>query len=79
MTPAQSDRAEAHTRQAAKPDRKDLDAIYGILSRTYPTFDETNDPWMTNGLSATPFRSLVSTCLSTMTITTRVVNACVPL
>lgn len=62
-----------------KQDCRDLDAIYGILCRTYPTFDETDDPWMTNGLSATPFRSLVSTCLSTMTITTRVLNACVPL
>nr|WP_272918728.1 endonuclease III [Malikia spinosa] len=34
---------------------------------------------MTNGLSSTPFRCLVSVCLSTMTITPRVVKACVPL
>ncbi|QUX93865.1 endonuclease III [Marinomonas sp. A3A] len=34
---------------------------------------------MTNGLSSTPFRSIVSGCLSTLTITKRVVNACVPL
>ncbi len=64
---------------ARKQPGSDLDAIYSILSRTYATFDEIDDPWMTNGLSATPFRSLVSTCLSTMTITKRVVNACVPL
>lgn len=53
--------------------------IYEILSQTYPTFENTDDPWMTNGLSSTPFKSLVSVCLSTMTITKRVVNACVPL
>lgn len=34
---------------------------------------------MTNGLSSTPFKSLVSVCMSTMTITKRVVNAAVPL
>lgn len=34
---------------------------------------------MTNGLSNTPFRHLVSGCLSTVTLTKRVVNACVPL
>lgn len=59
--------------------KRELDAVYGILSRTYTTFEETDDPWMTNGLSSTPFKSLVSVCLSTMTITTRVVNAAVPL
>lgn len=53
--------------------------IYQRLSDTYPTFDQTDDPWMTNGLSSTPFRCLVSVCLSTMTITPRVVKACVPL
>lgn len=73
----QSTRSEATGRR--KGSGKDLAAIYGILCRTYPTFDQTDDPWMTNGLSATPFKSLVSTCLSTMTVTTRVVNACVPL
>lgn len=57
----------------------DLDAIYGILSRAYTTFDETDDPWMTNGLSSIPFRSLVSVCLSTMTTTKLVVKAAVPL
>ena len=56
-----------------------LERIYERLSATYPTFDQTDDPWMTNGLSSTPFRCLVSVCLSTMTITPRVVKACVPL
>ena len=56
-----------------------LEKIYGVLQQTYPTFDQTDDPWMTNGLSSTPFRCLVSVCLSTMTITPRVVKACVPL
>lgn len=58
---------------------KQIKRIYDILSKTYGTFDESDDPWMTNGLSKTPFRSLVSACLSTMTMTTRVVNAAVPL
>lgn len=56
-----------------------LDNIYAIISKTYPTFDKTDDPWITNGLSSTPFKSLVSVVLSTMTHTKRVVNACVPL
>lgn len=56
-----------------------LDLIYAQLSRNYSTFDQTDDPWMTNGLSSTPFRCLVSVCLSTMTVTPRVVKACVPL
>lgn len=60
-------------------DERELNAIYDILSKTYTTFEETDDPWMTNGLSTTPFKSLVSVCLSTMTITKRVVNAAVPL
>lgn len=38
----------------ARKDAKDIDAIYGILSRTYTNFEETDDPWMTNGLSSTP-------------------------
>ncbi|MDX3910396.1 MAG: hypothetical protein QHC67_11320 [Sphingobium sp.] len=56
-----------------------LAAIYDILSRTYPTYEEMDDPWMSNGLSATPFRHLVSGCLSTVTVTKRVVSAAVPL
>lgn len=56
-----------------------LSAIYDVLSRTYPTYEEMDDPWMSNGLSATPFRHLVSGCLSTVTVTKRVVSAAVPL
>ncbi|MBG3850713.1 endonuclease III [Xanthomonas sp. WHRI 8391] len=56
-----------------------INAVYRTLSRTYTTFDKTDDPWMTNGLSSTPFRSIVSGALSTMTTTKRVVSACVPL
>jgi len=65
--------------EGARSSAGELATIYGILGRTYSTFEETDDPWMTNGLSSTPFRSLVSVCLSTMTITKRVVNAAVPL
>lgn len=56
-----------------------LDSIYSILKKTYTTFDKTDDPWITHGLSSTPFKSLVSVVLSTMTHTKRVVKACVPL
>lgn len=66
-------------RHLSDEDKHRLELIYGILERTYPTFEETDDPWTANGLSATPFHTLVSTCLSTMTVTTRVVKACVPL
>lgn len=56
-----------------------LDTIYDVLSRTYLTYEEMDDPWMANGLSATPFRHLISGCLSTVTVTKRVVAACIPL
>lgn len=59
--------------------RARLTSIYDILSRTYPTYEEMDDPWMANGLSATPFRHLISGCLSTVTVTKRVVSAAVPL
>ena len=62
-----------------KRETKRLAFLYDQLSRSYPTFDQSDDPWMVNGLSSTPFRCLVSVCLSTMTITSRVVKACVPL
>lgn len=76
-TKAQSAKPAANATKST--DKRELDAIYRILSKTYTTFDKTDDPWMTNGLSSTPFKSLVSVCLSTMTITKRVVNAAVPL
>lgn len=59
--------------------RSDISAVYSSLSKAYPTFDQSDDEWMTNGLSSTPFRSIVSAALSTMTTTKRVVAACVPL
>ncbi len=59
--------------------QSDLNAIYGILSKTYPTFENSDDPWMANGLSSTPFKSLVSAALSTMTTTARVISAAIPL
>lgn len=59
--------------------KSETSAIYKSLSNAYPTFDQSDDEWMTNGLSSTPFRSIVSAALSTMTTTKRVVAACVPL
>lgn len=59
--------------------QSDLNAIYNILSKTYPTFENSEDPWMANGLSSTPFKSLVSAALSTMTTTARVISAAIPL
>ena len=56
-----------------------LSTIYLILSENYEVFENTNDPWMTNGLFSTPFKNLVSTCLSTMTVSSRVIKACIPL
>lgn len=56
-----------------------IDEIYRILKENYVTFEETEDPWITNGLSSTPFKALVSICLSTVTTTNRVVKACIPL
>ncbi|WP_310417545.1 endonuclease III [Chamaesiphon sp. OTE_8_metabat_110] len=53
-----------------------ISKIYEILSTTYQTFDQTDDEWMTNGLSSTPFKSLVSVALSTMTTSKRTINAC---
>ena len=50
--------------------------IYRILRDTQPTFEETDDEWMTHGLSDTPFRHIVSSALSTVTTTKRTVRAC---
>lgn len=50
--------------------------IYRILRNTQPTFEETDDEWMTHGLSETPFKHLVSSALSTVTTTRRTVSAC---
>lgn len=67
------------TRRTRLPTEHGLTLLYERLSARYPTFDQTDDPWMTHGLSSTPFRCLISVCLSTMTVTPRVVKACVPL
>lgn len=67
------------TRRTRRPAEHRLTVLYERLSARYPTFDQTDDPWMTHGLSSTPFRCLISVCLSTMTVTPRVVKACVPL
>ena len=61
------------------PTTTKLEKTYEILSKTYPVFADLDDPWMTNGLSSTPFRALVSACLSTVTTTPRVITAAVPL
>lgn len=57
----------------------DPEAVYEILSRAYPTYAESDDEWMTNGLSDTPFRSIVSVALSTMTASPRCIRAAVAL
>jgi endonuclease-3 len=52
-----------------------ISKIYEILSRIYPTFNDGQSDWEDGGLSASPFHSLISVCLSTMTKTSRVVEA----
>lgn len=53
-----------------------IETVYDRLSHIYPTFDDSDDPWITNGLSATPYRVIVSTALSTVTHSQRVIRAC---
>ncbi len=60
-------------------DQDQVDQIYQTLSHTYTTFDQTDDEWITSGLSSTPFKSLVSVALSTMTTTKRTVKAALAL
>lgn len=79
MTASTKPHTPAARDEPAAADKREVTAVYDLLSKAYTTFDKTEDPWMTNGLSATPFRSLVSGCLSTVTVTPRVVKACVPL
>lgn len=54
---------------------------YEILTHTYKPFDETDDDdgWARHGLSSTPFKSIVSVALSTMTGSKRCIAACVAL
>jgi endonuclease III len=49
--------------------------MYERLSTTYLTFSEVENEWADNGLDSTPFKSLVSVVLSTMTHTKRVIRA----
>lgn len=58
---------------------KNINLIYERLEKDQPTFEETDDEWTANGLNSTPFKALVSVCLSTMTYSSRVIKACVPL
>lgn len=53
-----------------------IETVYDRLSHTYPIFDDSDDPWITEGLSATPYRVIVSTALSTVTHSKRVIRAC---
>lgn len=55
--------------------QKKVEQLYKILSKTYLTFKEVDNEWEDNGLSSTPFKSLVSVMLSTMTHTKRVIKA----
>lgn len=59
--------------------QREIAEIYSILRDTYPTFDDSDDDWMTNGLSSNPFKSLVSVALSTMTSSPRVIKAALAL
>lgn len=58
---------------------KNINKIYARLEHNQPTFKETDDEWTANGLNSTPFKALVSVSLSTMTYSSRVIKACVPL
>lgn len=58
---------------------EDVTAVLATLARAYPTFADSDDPWMTNGLSATEYRMITSVALSTMTRSERVIRAAVAL
>ena len=60
-------------------DKKKITRIYEVLSATYQTFAENGNEWDANGLSSTPFKSLVSVMLSTMTNSKRVIRAAIAL
>lgn len=57
-------------------DQKTVVQVYEVLRETYPTFEESDDEWMTSGMSDTPFRVIVATALSTVTHSKRVIRAC---
>jgi endonuclease-3 len=56
-----------------------VEQVYTRLSKTYKIFSENDNEWDKNGLSNTPFKSLVSVKLSTMTNTKRVIKAALAL
>lgn len=56
-----------------------IEQVYTQLSNTYQIFSENDNDWDNNGLSNTPFKSLVSVKLSTMTHTKRVIKAALAL
>lgn len=59
--------------------KSDIATVYATLAQTYPLFDDSDDPWMANGLSSTPFKAVVSAALSTMTQSSRVIRAALAL
>lgn len=56
-----------------------VNTVYELLEQTYPLFEDSDDEWMKNGLSDTPFRALISVELSTMTNGPRTIKAAVGL
>ncbi len=52
-----------------------LENVYDVLSKTYAAFGEADDEWPADRLGDTPFKSLVSVSLSTMTTSKRTVAA----
>ena len=49
--------------------------IYLTLSRTYTTFEQFDEEWLSSGVFSTPFKTLVSVALSTMTTVKRTLAA----
>ncbi|MFD2933814.1 endonuclease III domain-containing protein [Spirosoma flavum] len=60
-------------------DTRQVTEIYRLLSQHYTPFDQTDDEWTTSGISDTPFKSLVSVALSTMTPSKRTIKAALAL
>ena len=56
------------------PTTTKLESVYDVLSN-YAAFGEADDEWPADRLSDTPFKSLVSVSLSTMTTSKRTVTA----
>lgn len=56
--------------------QEQIAAIYNQLSQTYPRFTDIQSEWSESMLNSTPFESLVSVVLSTMTHSRRLQIAC---